>query len=108
MKQVDICLMPWKWDGIALLGCPESEFIRVVKEQTDETLDAHNGMGRAYLKKGSCFVLWVEDETNFPSLAHEALHITAAILEQRGLTLSESSEEAYTYTMEDILRQVLK
>lgn len=40
-------------------------------------------------------------------LSHECLHVTIAILRIAGLTLDESSEEAYTYLLQHILSEFM-
>lgn len=41
-------------------------------------------------------------------VSHECLHLTHYILKRAGLTLSEESEEAYTYLQEYLLKEILK
>lgn len=41
-------------------------------------------------------------------VAHESLHLTHYVLRRAGLNLTESSEEAYTYLLQDIMEQILK
>lgn len=40
------------------------------------------------------------------TIAHEALHITKAALDRRGLKMTRDAEEAYTYQMESIVYRV--
>lgn len=109
MKVIDVHLMPWKWDGVICVGDTSADFIAYVKKTFDITVTSGApATGHAYVEYGKPWVLWVETLDDIPALAHEALHIAAGVLEARGLKHSDASEEAYTYTMEDILRQTLK
>ena len=51
---------------------------------------------------------WSESDGDISALLHESLHVTADALRQKGLTLSEASEEAYTYYQEYIFRTCLQ
>lgn len=98
----------WKWDGIVLVGGASADFVAYAKSEHEvDAASAPGAMGHAYVEAGKPWLLWVESLTDPASLAHEALHITSGILEQRGLTHDGASEEAYTYTMEYIIRTVL-
>lgn len=108
MKVIEIGLMPWKWQGAVLVGGTSTEFAAWAKTYADADIETgSNAAGHAYVEYGKPWLLWVESLENIPALAHEALHVTNGVLEGRGLKPCEASEEAYTYTMEDILRQTL-
>ena len=103
-----IVLDVWKWEGLAMTGGTEPEFVGFARRLVGTGIEeAGSSKGRAYAKPGCPWLLWVESLDDVPELAHEALHITAGILEMRGLKHAAESEEAYTYTMEHILRHVL-
>lgn len=108
MKVIDVALDVWKWQGLVCVGGTSEEFRAYAKKSVDAdiTTGAH-ACGHAYVEYGKPWLLWVESLKNIPALSHEALHVTAGILEARGLTFSTSSEEAYTYTMEFIIRKAL-
>lgn len=108
MKCLEVRLGLWKWSGCVLAGGTPADFAAFAKKSIGAELDTDSGvLGRAYLEKGQPWLLWVESAADVATLAHEALHITAGILEARGLKFDESSEEAYTYTMESIIRAVV-
>lgn len=108
MKLLLVNLMPWKWQGVVLRGGTSLEFQAWAKKELDVNVETgSNAAGHAHLSYGKPWLIWVLTLKDVPALAHEALHITAGLLEARGLKFSEASEESYTYTMEDILRQVL-
>jgi hypothetical protein len=108
MKFTLVRLMPWKWDGAVVVGGTPAEFRAWAKRYIDAEIDnGPNSAGHAYVYYGKPFLIWVESLKNIPALAHEAMHIAHGVLEGRGVKHNESSEEAYTYTMEDLIRQVL-
>ena len=109
MKEMEVRLMPWKWNGLVCVGGTSSQFAAYAKRLIDVDIETgSNAAGHAHLSYGKPWVIWVETLEDVPALAHEALHITAGLLEARGLKFTADSEEAYTYTMEDILRQILE
>ena len=108
MKVLTVKLMPWKWQGLVFVGGLVDEYRAAIKRDigADASVGS-NSAGHAYVEYGKPFAIWVESLKDVPCLAHEALHVTNGILEARGLKPTSESEEAYTYTMEDILKQVL-
>lgn len=110
MKYIAVTLGVWKWEGIIAAGGTIGDFIAFAKSHgASEIHPENNGhsVGRAYVEIGVPWLLWVESLEDVPALAHEALHVTAGVLEARGLKYVPESEEAYTYTMEGILRAAL-
>jgi hypothetical protein len=108
MKQITVTLDVWKWQGSVLVGGTSEDFKVWAKKYIDaEITTGTNAAGHAYVEYGKPWLIWVESLKDIPALAHEALHVTAGILEARGLTFGAPSEEAYTYTMEFIIRQAL-
>lgn len=53
----------------------------------------------------SAFFVWVESPA-LPLLCHELLHLTFTVLGDRGMSMCDESEEAYTYWFEAMLEQV--
>ena len=51
------------------------------------------------------FYVWVESP-QLPLLCHELFHLTVTVLGDKGLSLTDESEEAYTYWFENIMEQV--
>lgn len=109
MKSLAVTLDPWKWQGLVLVGETSTKFTEWAKTYcgADITTGA-NAAGHAWVAYGQPWLIWVESLDDVPALAHEALHVAAGVLEARGLKHSDASEEAYTYTMEYILRQALQ
>lgn len=109
MEQTHFMLMPWKWQGAVVRGGTPADFARWVKTYLGADINVHeNNEARAYVQIGHPWVIWVRSTENIPALAHEALHVAAGVLESRGLKFSNDSEEAYAYTVEDIMRRTLK
>ncbi len=64
--------------------------------------------GMTYRDRDCPVLIWLKDINSIPTLVHELLHAVFFILEDKGLSLSEDSEEAYTYTTGDLLTQILE
>lgn len=56
-------------------------------------------------KKGTIYAFWAPKKTPW-FVAHEALHATFNILWDRGLDVSRTSDEAFTYLLEFILHNI--
>lgn len=98
----------WKWEGVIAQGGTIAEFVAFAKKQGATKIeDSNHSAGRAYVELGVPWLLWVESLADISALAHEALHIASGVLEARGLKHTAESEEAYTYTMEAIIRAAL-
>jgi len=52
----------------------------------------------------SCEV-WVKDRTH---LLHEAFHVTVWIMNEKGCTLTNESDEAYAYLLEYVYKNLLQ
>lgn len=108
MRKMHLRLDPWKWEGAVLVGGTYDQFKRFVKRYIGEDVNVgSHSAGHAYVAYGQPWMLWIESRKNVGALAHEALHVTSGVLEARGMSLRNESEEAYTYTMEFIIRAVL-
>lgn len=114
MKQPKhISLGPFNWDGFVFLGGTEADvhkwFHKHLKIDFSEGIrPEHQINGLAWVEANQPWYIWVKDPHNVPTLAHEALHITARVLRDRGLSLTVESEEAYTYVLGSIMSQSLK
>lgn len=108
MKYIVVNLSLWKWEGVIAAGGTIAEFIAFAKaEGATKIEETAATAGRTYVELGVPWFLWVETLDDIPALAHEALHVTSGILECRGIKHTAESEEAYTYTMEGIIRAAL-
>lgn len=96
-------------------------------EQTDSQLEQvlnkhglqyHNGMslngaGKFFIVQDELFCLvrlryYPDNVNDIGTLAHEVLHAVAQTFNDMGLCLNEGSEEAYTYMMGYLIREVYK
>jgi hypothetical protein len=108
MKFIVVSLGTWKWEGVVATGGTIADFVAFAKAHGATKIeDTQVSAGRAYVELGVPWMLWVETMDDVPALAHEALHVTCGVLEARGLKHCAESEEAYTYTMEGIIRAAL-
>jgi hypothetical protein len=101
---------PWKWEVCFIQGGTEAQVTKYVQEQGwDGDVSMQDGaMGHCWVRLGSPVVVWVQSVRDVPSLVHEIMHAVFGMFEARGLKHSRESEEAYTYTVEDLLRRVLE
>ena len=107
MRFLTVALSLWKWKGVIAVGSTESQFAAFAKEHGISIEGGRTSAGRAYVELGKPWLLWIETLDDVAALAHEALHIASGVLECRGLKHVAESEEAYTYTMEAIIRVAL-
>lgn len=107
MKQAFFMVMPWKWEIGIFHGGTAADFAAVLKREFDEDLgDISGSQGFCCRKPGQPVLVWVHSLKDTPTLVHELMHATFGIVSGRGVTYSGDSEEAYTYTLENILRQI--
>ena len=59
------------------------------------------------IRDKNVYYLYIKDANRLPVLAHEVLHMIFDMLESKGLSLCDESEEAYTYSFEFWLALVL-
>lgn len=115
----------WYWhepiyrNNFALLCCPADQAadrLRLVLPEDvcaecDPILKTLDGQGRFICTRhdtsGLFVVIWLKPSADVPTMAHEALHATWYLLKDKGLRLSEDSEEAYTYMLEWLLREIM-
>lgn len=119
----------WHWydpiyrSNFALVSCkPEQapkRLCRVLPGDVAREADVGGRMNREGLagKSGRCccisdtdsgdvLVFWIAAHADVSVIAHEAFHATYWILKRKGLSLDESSEEAYTYFLEWLVREI--
>lgn len=107
LRFIRVMLAPWKWEGCVAVGGSTDDVASLAKDiGLSIELSGHE-RGRAVVEMGKPWLLWLESLDDPAVLAHEALHIASGVLEQRGLKHTADSEEAYTYTMEDLMRKAM-
>jgi hypothetical protein len=104
--------------NVALLNCPaeqaKSRLARVLPEDTarefDDALSDLVCDGRFVVAKhpttGLIVVIWTKPDADAAVVAHEAFHATCEVMRQKGLSLKRSSEEAYAYWLEWLMREI--
>jgi hypothetical protein len=83
----------------------------LVKKEFDEdvTSEKKGGKFEVYHKKGyDICVIWLPYKVPMSIIAHECLHAVHYILMKKGLWLTDSSEEAYAYLLQFIMKNILK
>jgi hypothetical protein len=97
----------WKWDWAVYQGTPNARLTADLKRLGIDSPPEEWAMGHTWVYAGMPVVIWVDRASNIPCLAHEVMHGVAGMLEARGLKPCHESEEAYTYTVEYVLRYLL-
>ena len=115
----------WYWhepiyrNNFALLCCPANQAadrLRLVLPEDvcaecDPIFKELNCEGRfictRYDTSGLFVVFWLKSSADVPVIVHEAFHAVWYFLRDKGLKLSEDSEEAYTYMLEWLMREIL-
>jgi len=63
---------------------------------------------RVYEKMGEdIVVIWLSEKADNAAVAHECVHVVHWILSDRGMQLTDASEEAYAYLVEYIMRKIV-
>lgn len=94
-------------------GITADEFLKSVKyhcsvELKETPEDKYGRMTVLYNPDGAEIIwLWLR-EKNVSELAHEALHAVHYDLKNKGMNLTDDSEEAYAYYIQQIIREVLQ
>lgn len=116
----------WTWfdhiykNNIVLVCCPAAQITKRVRsvlpeDSANEVLESGFGnasgvMGRfcgvRHDSSGCIAVFWLNPIADAPVVAHEALHAVYWLMKEKGLTLNDESQEAYTYYLEWLLREM--
>jgi len=100
---------PWRWEVIVVHGGTAEMFRAYVTKVTGGSITAVEGfVGYCYITDADPALVWVECLGDVPTLVHELMHAVFGILQARTLKYSPESEEAFTYTVQDLLTQVLR
>lgn len=68
-----------------------------------EVYEKHEGRNRIPIG-----VIWLSKEANLAELSHECFHATHWVCHDRGIFLSDSSEEAYAYVLQFLISKIYK
>jgi hypothetical protein len=105
LKFASFDTLPWHWEVGVAYGPPD-KFETFAKEAFNVSINAF-GKGHCYVQEGVPVILWVEFIDDTPTLVHELMHAVFGILQGRGLQHCAESEEAYTYTVGQLLTDIL-
>ena len=107
MQEAVFKLIPWNWDVVALTGgCPNKlcELVMQLGMPIDDVSDGSTG--HTFIYEGKPIIMWVQSLRQLDVLVHEIIHAVFGALDARGLKHCVESEEAYTYTVSELFRQV--
>lgn len=104
--QVD--LPPWDHLGYVLTGgtVEEAHCFAEAHIGVEFVAPAPESIGCTFRQPRRPFVLWVRSLSDFPTLAHEALHVVSQLMLDRGIKHSADSEESYCYTLSYLLTSI--
>lgn len=93
-----------------ITNCDYGEFRQFILDA--DSFDCGSSRGKTVgmyvpIQEKNVYYLYIKDTDNIPVLAHEVLHMIFDMLESKGLSLCDESEEAYTYSFEFWLTLVL-
>lgn len=111
-KKIKIPIYAVDRDILIVYGGNSDEADREVSRRTKYPVqrdEDHLVSGCTYRhQNGWPMAIYVHSLKDHPTIAHEALHATYSICNFVGIPLSDSSEEAYTYLLEYIIREIEK
>ena len=103
------------------IGFTARQTMILVQHRLPNDLDAEekshfenfNGRGKTLQLKGGQNILWLRDYKygdidSLATLNHEIFHVVYQTLWKCGLTLSDESEEAYSYLVEYLTKKILE
>ena len=77
-------------------------------EESDYAFLSDSANGHFLWEKGNRqVVIWIKDPNDIPCLSHEIIHYVIAVLEHRGVPLTEHCSEAFTYFHQSILTHAM-
>jgi hypothetical protein len=110
LREVVALAIPWKWEVAVLQGGTPTQIERYVRANgwTGDFTLLESHIGHCWVQDGMPVIVWVHAIADVPTLVHELMHAVFGMFAARGLKHGPDSEEAYTYTVEDLLRRVLR
>ena len=98
-------------DVIVLVTEDTALALRYVKKHLDSTAtsDNFNSRGTTFTSiNGGSTIVWLPNTEDKSIVMHELLHATIDIMRRTGVTLTEETEEAYTYELQYLTNQFYK
>lgn len=96
--------------NIYWVRCSWKEYIKLVKYEFDEKVTGREPGGRHQVfkkKEQDIHVIWLPLKASWDIIAHEVFHCVHWIMDDKGMTLTDSSEEAYAYLIQYIVNQIM-
>ena len=110
-RQFEFTIAPYG-DTVRVLFGPAAEGVAWLKRRGCETtLDDATGYTHTPTDPTapeSPILMWVADETDMATIAHELTHVTFSILHRAGVPISFENEEAAAYLLGYLFERVLK
>ena len=97
--------------NIYWVKCSWTEYKKLVKKVFDENVKEKESGGKfeVYIKEGQDIcVIWLPYKAPVSVIAHECFHAVYYILMKRGLWLTDSSDEAYAFLLQFLVKNILK
>lgn len=121
MKRAHNFVLSWQLyphDVMVSVGETEAQVLRRIRRTAYELtpdeieqLSFKGRVGRTVMLRGGQTILWVQrfngDPASVAVLAHEAYHAVCMLLERVGVAYSDSSDEAFAYALEWLMRTIL-
>lgn len=76
------------------------------KSDAKDFLKSCDGMF-VYLAKDDYYVVLLELDIVTSVIAHESFHLVCKVLREKGIYLSEDTEEAYAYTLDHVVEKIV-
>lgn len=109
LRRASFMLEPWRAEVVVLHGGTEGALQAYMRATYDITYTPDdNTAGHAFMFNGKPAIVWVYALDDVPILMHELSHVVFAVLRSRGMRTGAATEEAFTYTLECLVRLVLE
>jgi hypothetical protein len=89
---------------------PYADFVESLARRFNPEQTFYRGqfVGGHHNEHGDVAVVWLHPDSDVDTLAHELLHVLTSVLADRGLLLSNDSDEAFAYYLAWLMRESLQ
>jgi len=98
-------------ENIYFIQCTNEQYVKMMERVFKTIVKPTTASGKFCVinnNNDDAGVIWVKNDINYGLIAHECFHAVCWILSFRGFWLTDSSEEAYSYLLEYLFKQVCK
>jgi hypothetical protein len=99
-------------DAAALLRqeIPQGNAVEQIARRMDPAITHYRGQffGFNHEEHGDIALIWLHPNAGFDTLGHELVHALTSVLAERGLRLSDDSDEAFAYYLAWLIRECLQ